>query len=320
MRDIVKYAVLDVSGGNSVLLLKYAGVFGQGHYEWKYDCGYVMIMQMVQELKHTRIECINAKIDERGRVVGKPLSFSRFDTTVKDKQSGAKKQGPKPLVALTKLVGNKDIILGYKLASSSGKIKNVRLNDMLAEAAKWNAAGFNYVQNMIYVPATKDKKAYFKEMDESIPVEKVFADMRKAAPAVKPTTTEPASKIAERVNSSDGKSKLKQNKKEFTKEQVLILYNAEKQGIDVSMLKHPDFKPDCMKLYISDIKNGQDISAYLNPEYSFGQLSILSEAYEEGLNITPMLDPKISTMEMAELRERIERNIFREYMVDIKKQ
>ena len=43
MRDIVKYAVLDVSGGNSVLLLKYAGVFGQGHYEWKYDCGYVML-------------------------------------------------------------------------------------------------------------------------------------------------------------------------------------------------------------------------------------------------------------------------------------
>ena len=311
MRDIVRYAILDVSD-SSALVLKYAGVFAEGHYEWKYEAGYAMRIKLAELFNQTRIECVNAKV-EGGKVTGKPLSFSRFDTTVKDKASGKKKQFPKPFVALTKLVGNRDIILGYKIANSSGKVVNIRLADMLAEAEKWQSAGATYIQNMVYIPATADKKAYFKEMDESIPVEKVAKEMRKVTPQTKPITNEPSSKIVE-----DAKNGQKKEKKTFTKEQALILYDAEKKGMDVSMLKHPDFKPECMKLYIADMRNGQDISAYLNPEYNFGQLSILSEADEEGLNITPMLNPKLSVEEMAELRERIERNIFSEYMVNIK--
>lgn len=304
IRQIRRCAVLAVSGttntGRSALVLTYEGILQEtGRYEWKYNGTTLNAFDLAKYMNS--VPCINAKAD--GMVaVASPLSWNRFNQTM-----------IKPMVAITKIVGNRGVVLGYKLASSDGKVRNMRLADLV----KMGQEVYNrnneavVVQNLVFVPATDGKKAYFKEMNDAIPVEQVIQEMKKREAVTKPVTTESAEEISKKAVETKEISVIgKPEPKKFTKQQAEVLFKAERDGLDVSILKNPDIKAECMRSYVMDMKAGLDVTPYLDARYNFAQLAEISLAYEEGLDITSMLDPSISEIEMSEIRLRLEQNIW----------
>ena len=86
-------------------------------------------------------------------------------------------------------------------------------------------------------------------------------------------------------------------------------------GVDISYIALPEYKTECMKSYILDLKDGIDIKEYLNPKYTKEQLAELSLAADMGLDISKMGNPKFSATELSEIRERLQLGVFKEYKV-----
>lgn len=310
--NVDRLAVVDceTSGKNKrrLLVLRYTGKFNGERYEWSFSAEYHNENTLGMAIQQG-VTCINAEV-VNGIAKASPLSFDRFS-----------KGKIKPFVAITRLVGSKDKLLGYKVIDINGRVMNLKLSKMIEMALKLEPSGNGcLVQNLVFMGANNGKKPYFKEMNDSIPVEKMVSDVTRKHAVTDNTvnkSTEQISKEAEAAEKAakepKASAKSQQAKKQFTREQAKALFEGEKKGLDVSLLKNPEINAACMRAYILDMENGLDITYYLDPKFDLGQLMEISLAYEEGLDFTPLVDPSIKAEEMSEMRVRMEESIFIDY-------
>ena len=128
-----------------------------GYYDWKVrykrvvsEYGLVSRILNVKEENY-----INVEVNNENKIVGKGASLSRFVNNTKEIQ----------YVILSKLVNNDNRTIGYKVASSDGIIKNIRLEDLISyslRAVKRGNVEFP-VQNAAFTISKEDplKLSYY---------------------------------------------------------------------------------------------------------------------------------------------------------------
>lgn len=285
-------------------------------YNWKFECKILNEKQVIETLSKG-LKYINIELKD-GKIKGSTGALSRFES----KQH-------KPCVIISQLVNSENKILGYKVASYDGSVKNIPLKEMVAYGNRISKGNCIPVQNAIFVPAEGDKKEHYKTYpNSSFFIEKI-----------------PSKKNAEsrqkRVQLKENGKTLNRLEEIYTKEQLVQLKLGKEHGVDIRVYANPALKPNqmtvlregleqrinvkpiafpeydyyVMRYYLDCLKNKIDIRQFLNPQYNIGQLSELSLAAELGLDITKMCNPKLSPNDMAEIRERLERQIWKDELV-----
>ena len=260
---------------------------------------------------------INVEL-KNGSIVGKYASLDRF------------KKNPNTLVILTiiKKMGTNEIV-GYKVATSNGSVKNIKLSEMIAYCIRATKAGLVPIQNAMFVPETEEsgiKKAAFIRMyaEDQVITEFMTSTKNKYV------------KTAD-VKITENKSKLDKMEEIFTPEQLQELHRAKNLGTDVRVIGNnklspkqmhiladmmesgfnarlfasPSFKEDCLSMYLDEMKQGNNVKNYISPEYTLQQLFILSMVSQENLPMDTISNPKISEVEMQEIYERLEKGIWK---------
>lgn len=233
-----------------------------------------------------QVKVVNVAI-KNGKVAGSTGSLTRFS-------DGA------DIVVLSKIVEYRtERVLGYRVARTSGIVNKVKAAELLGICRKAYDNGQVAVQNAMYVSRSNEQREHLREyVDGSIIKEYMMPSVKVNATRTQPVASQKAS------DKSNG------DEMGFTKEQMKVLKQAMEEGIDITPIKNPAFKADCMKFYVSELKAGCDITVYLNPEYSLGQLAVLSEAWESGVDMSKLQDPKMKVQDMQEIYERLSNNIW----------
>lgn len=229
----------------------------------------------------------------------------------------------KPGVILSQIIDEVGI-RGYRVATYNGKITTMRVKDIISYGERISREGGVPIQNAQFVPASGEKKAFFKAYEDGqFLLETITKSKNTYADVKKPNVEE------------NGKA-LRSIKDIFTPEQIEQLTLGKKNGVnikiyanpaltpgqmkilrvgledkvDVRVIARPEFSEDAMQLYADDLRDGLDIKRYLNPEYTIAQISELALGYMAGLDIAKYANPKISAQEMSEIRERLENGIW----------
>ncbi|MBO5390018.1 MAG: hypothetical protein J6A59_18130 [Lachnospiraceae bacterium] len=283
-------------------------------YNWSFQC--MLIPE--NRINQTKVSnWLNIKI-ENGKIKGSSGSLSRFED---DKH--------KPFVIISQLVNNDNKILGYKVASYDGTVKNIHIKEMLAYGNRITKMGCIPVQNAIFVPADEDKKEHFKSYPNCpFIIELIPSHKNKNAEA-------------KRVSLQKNEKTLSKLEEIYSREQLVQLKLGKEHGVDIRVYANPALKPNqmtvlreglekklnvklfafpeydyyVMRYYEDCLENNIDIRQFLSPKYNIGQISELSLAVEMGLDIRKMCNPKLKADEMAEIRERLERNIWKDELV-----
>lgn len=260
---------------------------------------------------------INAEL-KNSNIAGRYASLDRFN------------KNPNILVILT-IIKKEDTneIVGYKIATSNGAVKNIKLAEMLAYCSRATKSGLVPIQNAMFVPETNEsgiKKAAFIRMyaEDQVHIEFMSNDRNKYV------------KTAE-VKIDENKSKLDRMGEIFTPEQLKELQRAKSLGTDVRVIGNnklstvqmhiltdmmksgfnarlfasPSFKEDCLRMYLDEMQQGNNVKNYINPDYTLQQLFVLSLASQDGLPMNKLANPKVSEVEMQEIYERLEKGIWK---------
>lgn len=291
-----------------------------GSVNWQFSCKMLSESQMLNSLAHNAV-VINAKLnneDKKYSVKGRGASLDRFNAT-----------GHHPYVIISQIINEDKKILGYKIASYDGKVRNVTLKEIIAYGTRITKQGGVPIQNAIFVPAEADKRPHFKSYPGCNFISEVFINKKNQY-------TEP-----KRVNTAKNEKTLNKLEEIYSRDQIKQLKLGKQQGVDIRIYANPalsaqqmaalreglerkinvrpfafpEYSVELIKYYTLDLKNGLDVRKYLNSKYSLGQVSELSIAVEEGLDISKMANPKLQPEEMAEIRERLEKNIWKDELV-----
>lgn len=273
-----------------------------------------------------KVKVHNAKI-VNGGLVGTTGSLDRFTPKIPIDNA------PIVIIAELKVKGSPDRLIGYKVASREGKVKNIRAYALInyctsfvkkAEAANSDAVP---IQNYIFDPARGVLRPY--EQGQSI-VE--YLEVKRPANA-KPAQIDQAhnkrqlSKLEEIFN-KDQIQQLKLGKAhgvdikvygnaKLSADQMKVIREALEDGIDPRPFADPAFKADAMKAYRFNCKYGVNISDFINPSYDVGQIYELSTAWLEGIDISKLSDPKLSADDMAKIRIDLETKLYDEVQVSV---
>ena len=316
---------------------------GDLYFDWQVMLKKALTEQeLIQLIKqNNRDNFINVTISPSGQITGKGASLSRFS----DLQMR--------YVILTKLINNENKTIGYKIASTDGTIKNIPLNEMISYGLRADKKGIKYpVENAAFKISKEDpiKSSFYSAYPETpFFEERIFSGKKveKVARASLPNQkkAEEIVREAEKVNSKtnikqqDTKPKLSDI---FNKEQLWQIYIGKNNGVDfrvyanpqlsveqmqaireglesgvkpsdARLIAFPEYKADCMSVYLSDLKEGLNIKKYLNPKYNTSQLFRLSEAVELGLNIDKLLERDYTAAEMSEILTREKTKVYRSF-------
>lgn len=285
-------------------------------YDWGFECKIMSEQQVIAHIRN-KTNWLNIKLED-GKIKGSAGALNRFD----DKKH-------RPFVIISQLVNDNDKLLGYRVASYEGTVKNVPLKEMLAFGNRITKAGSIPVQNAIFVSADGDKREHFKSYPNCNFLSEVIQTKRNEASDKR------------RVPLQRNEKTLSNLEEIYSKEQLVQLKLGREHGVDIRVYANPALKPNqmtvlregleqklnvkpfafpeydyyAMRYYSDCLQNGIDIRQFLNPKYNIGQISELSLAVELGLDITKMCNPELKADEMAEIRERLERNIWKDELV-----
>lgn len=285
-------------------------------YSWKFRCQRLNEASLI-ELRN-RINILNVDI-VGGKLKGKTGSFDRF----KDK----------PLVILSQLVNTEGKIVGYKVADFNGKVKNIRLKDIVEHGIKCKKADKVPVQNAIFISEAEDKRPHYKSYPDSYFIEEEIIKTQKN-PYVdnRPVNTRANEKSLMRkledIYTPEQIEQLRKGKKrgvqikiyadpKLNYKQMMALRQGLEKGYNVRPYAHVEYTYDVMQFYNLQQKFKRDIKPFLNSRYNLQQLAELALASEEGLDISKMADPELSATKMAERRIRMENNVFYEEDVEM---
>lgn len=291
---------------------------GNDEYNWKFRCNLVP----EEKLRGLPVnKWLNIKF-ENNKITGLGAALSRFNST-----------NHHPYVVLSKLVSDDDRILGYKIASYDGAVKNIPLKSILAYGNRIAKMGAVPIQNAIFIPADGDKREYFKSYPDCDFIKEVIhinkntkAEQKRVQLQKNGKTLNNTSKLEE-IYTKDQLVQLKLGKDKgvdiriyanpaLTAHQMKQLRKGLEMGLNVKPIAFPEYKVDAMAYYIDTLEAGFDIRTFTNPKYDIGQIAELALAYELGLDISKMSNPKYAANEMAEIRERLERNIWKDELVN----
>lgn len=289
-------------------------------YSWNFKCVMTNAEDLVKYIRKYGNDFILNIGFENNKITGKSAALTRFNSN--------KNHHPFLIISQIQNKANNNII-GYKIATYDGKVKNISLKEMIAYGNRATKQGLIPVQNAIFVPQENDKKAHFKS----------YPNMQ----FIVETYDSGKNKYTDnrRVQTKSNEKALVKASEIFTKEQMYQLGLGKKNGVDIRIYANPklsaeqmevlreglqdkvnvkpfafpEYTRDCMLSYICDLKNGLDIKKYLSPKYCLGQLFQLSLANEQGLNISKISNPSLTAEEMTEIRERLEANIWRDELV-----
>lgn len=228
--------------------------------------------------------------------------------------------------------GNKQIV-GYYIASSNGKVANVKLSDVIRYCEKASQDGNVAFQNAMYVSATRESRAHLRAYPGGeFPVEEITINY------VKPTTT--------KVNYQENKKNLDNTGKRrlediFNQDQIKVIKDGIKKGLNVKLYAnpklsasqmdsleyalevgvnphsyaHPSFSTKQMDWLTTRLKRKARIAEITNPKFNVAQMAQLSYAMDMGLDIQELLNPEIPAREMEEMITRMEKATF--YSIDL---
>ena len=289
---------------------------GDGQYNWKFRALRETEESIVKALRTNK--SINATVNKQGKLVGSPASLDRF-------------KGSNSLVILSVIKTQDERIVGYKICSFNGSVKNIPIKELLAHCRRVTKQGGIPLQNAIYVAETDVRDEHIKSypnqefITEIMRVNKNKAarqkkvDTRKHAEALKSSRLEDIyskEQIRElRLGKTSGVDiKLFANPALSWEQMKVIREALERKIKNVRLIAFPEFDVQCMKFYVAELAGGVDIRNFLNPKYNLGQLGELSLAYELGLDLNKVGDG--SVQEMAENRMRLQNNFWSEVAVE----
>ena len=283
---------------------------------WKFSKKMVNEAELINAIKKG-FNIINAKVDGN-RIKGSTGDLKRFNNNVNN-----------PLVILSELVDNNGTILGYKVATCEGTVKNIKQKELTAYCERISRKSGIPIQNGMYISEKDGQKAHIR----SYPGGEYFKEVierKKASNAKKPEINQEKTKSAlERLEEIFSKEQIKElqkgreNKVNFkvyanpklSAEQMAVIRGALEKGLNGSLIADPAYSIDAMKYLVSDMKYGVDVSYYLNPAYSAEQLSVLGDGFISGVDVSKYADPKLTPEQMTEIRVRLENNIWKEHEV-----
>lgn len=271
-----------------------------------------------------RVKISNADVQD-GKLHGTTGSLDRFNA---DKATSVR-----PVVILSELRAHDEQgrLLGYKICTHDGVVKNVRLSDMITNCAKITnyakANGINVVpiQNAMYVEATDTTTAHIKPYTHNQFIVEVM------------TVNKPTNIEAGTVNQAANNQQVSKLEEIFNKEQIAELVLGKKHGINYKLYGNkdlsaaqmrelrkaledginprlyadPKFSVEAMKAYRFQQKYGVDVSGFINPAYNKAQIFELSTGVLSGVDISKMADPKNRAVDMAKIRIALENKIYK---------
>lgn len=262
-------------------------------------------------------EWSNVALDgtKRFKLTGKTGALTRFTDCA---------SSVRPLVIMAQLCDG-DRTIGYKVANYEGKVTNIRIKELEAYGERMSRNGVIPVQNAIWVPASEDKKGYFKPYVENQFLKIVVPKSENKYTEVKKVDTDKNSKALKSIEDIFSKEQIaeltlgKRNgvnikiyaNPALSAKQMSIIRLGLEDGVKANLVAFPQFKEDAMQFYMDDLRDNMDITKYLNPQYSLAQISELSLGHASGIDISKFANPKIPAKDMAEIRERLERGIWK---------
>lgn len=284
-------------------------------FNWQFTCKMMSSIDIIKSMS-LGAKWINIK-EENGKIKGSAGSLQRFE--------GAHK----PLVIISQLTDFAERILGFKVATYDGKVKNISIKELVAYGNRVTKAGGVPIQNAIFVPEDENKKAHYKAYPNCSFINEVIQNKTNKQQTVNKVPLQKNEKTLSRLEEI------------YTDKQIIELKEGKRNGVDIRIYANPalsalqmqalrkglqkgvnvkpfasvEYSPELMRWYTNDSKAGIDIRPYLNPKFTIEQLSEISLAAEEGLDISLIADIKKSPNDMAEIRERMEHKIWKEELV-----
>ena len=80
----------------------------------------------------------------------------------------------------------------------------------------------------------------------------------------------------------------------FDQDQMCLIRDGIKQGLDVSIYAKPEFASSQMYQIRKGLEEGLDVSLYTNPKFDYYQMNIIREGLEEGLDVSIYANPKFN--------------------------
>lgn len=280
--------------------------------EWQYNQQVANEQALIKALNEGKIKLDNAAVSNKG-IKGTTGELSRFEA-----------DGFNPMVVMSEILTDGKTI-GYKLATYTGKVTNVRLKDVLAYCARVNGKGAP-LQNAMYVAEKDGKTAHIraypgqKFMQENI--ERKRSTEAKPAVIDKASNAKQVSKIEElftpaqveqlRIGKSHGVDiKIFGNNK-LSANQMKELRLALEDGVNAKAFADPAYSVPAMKALRINAKYGVDITYFVNPKYNAEQIFELSTGYLSGVDLTEFSDTSLSANDMAKKRIYLESKLWNE--------
>lgn len=234
------------------------------------------------------------------------------------------KEGHSPFVIISELVDRYDNTLGYRVADYSGKIRAVRLADLIQHAQKAKARGLIAIQNGMYVEKSGDVKPHIRSYRASGYPKEVFG-------VDKPTNTYKAQNDSKANKKNTVKieeiftpAQIKQLKlgkeagvnialyanREFSAEQMRQIREGLQAGIKAKLYADPKFSLGQMIRLKAEMMVGIDVTPYANPAYTIAQMTQIKLGMLSGVDYTLYANPKTTAEEMSEIRMRLEAGIW----------
>ena len=281
-----------------------------------------------------KVKFLNVTKSEDNKIKGFPASLDRFKPVAG--AAGHNQRGGvfRPIVILSELISSEGFLIGYKIATANGEVKNIINKELIAFCNRAVKAGAIPIQNGMFVAESNGVKAHIKSypnspfITETLQVNK-NKHVEKAN--VRLANNEKTLNKLEEIYSKEQIHELRLGKKaevdirvyanpNLSAEQMSALRKGLAKGVDPKWLKliaSPAFSKDCMNFYIADLESGCDIRSYVNPKYNIHQLSVLSIGAEAGVDISKFSNPELTATEMQEIEERLESAIYKHIEVDM---
>lgn len=286
--------------------------------EWQFRKLLMNKDELINSLARTKY--INVCI-ENGVLKGQAGSIERFNNS--------SKCNTRPVVILSELITSDGRLVGYKIVTYNGEVKNIIFKELIAYCNRVTKSGGIPIQNAIFTPETDGVKAHIKSYPHiTFLKEMLQTNKNKYAEQTKTNTVKNNKALTklEEVFSKEQIAELRAGKQDgveikiyanpaLTPKQMRVLRKGLKQGVNVRSIALPEYKPECMTFYIADLASGCDIRSYLSPKYSLYQLSELSLASEAGLDMSKLGNPKLTPTEMQEIRERMQSKLYKDIEV-----
>lgn len=317
---------IDIAGGNKIYTVLLSSYTPDSEKPWRFSTEKVKEQSLINAIKSGKVNIRNAKLSGTS-LVGSTGRLERFTPKIPI--------GTPPIVIISelKVKGNPDRLIGYKIATKNGEVKNIKSDVLIRHCAsiskksKDRGSDAVPVQNYAY---DGDRRILRQYIDGQSFIEYIRVN--------KPTKTSPAnidkeankkqlSKLEEIFTPNQikelklGKAKgldirIYGNNK-LSAEQMKVIREALENGVDARAFASPAFSVDTMKAYATNMKYGVDIRDFILPEYNVGQIYELSTAWLEGVDISKLADPKIKADDMAKMRVELEQQLYNEVQVSV---